>query len=103
MLETHSFAKNSAAKSSPSPARMPRSKCATDELPSDLVDRIRRGLDARGYFVFGNDDLQAVWRDNSAHPGREKLLRDLAATFGAELQQGWTRNVALFQRGNPSA
>jgi len=67
-----------------------------DELPAELLRRVERGLDARGFYVFGHDDFDLLWTEATSHLRREKVLLNFAAAVGADLQQGWTRNVALF-------
>jgi hypothetical protein len=70
----------------------------TKEPPAELIDRIERGLACRGFYVFGRDDLHALWGDTDGDVPRGKILTQCATTVGAKLQQGWTRNVALFLR-----
>jgi hypothetical protein len=66
--------------------------------PRELIDRVRQGLDARGYYVLGKDDLSLLGSNIDAHFARERALRDLAESTQAELLQGWSRNVAVIQR-----
>ena len=63
-----------------------------------MVDRIQRGLDARGFYVLGQDELSSIWEHGMSERSREKALRNFAAAIHAEVQQGWTPRVALFLR-----
>jgi len=82
----------------------PRFSCHRPATPfqagisSEIIQRVRHGLECRHFYVLGRDELSILCGDATTRRGRERLLEEFAASVEARLECGWNDSTALVTR-----